>query len=115
MGRPNMGRPKVKPEHSPYRIAGNRIRIGGTAYGLAAELEDPGGWVWTMLTAMDGSRSLPEILERTRTAHPELTDATARSAADQLLASGYLEDAAAAIPATLTERDLITGRQAPVG
>ena len=102
-----MSRPKVKPEHSPYRIANNRIRIGGTAYGLAAEIEDPAGWVWTMLTAMDGSRSLPQIIEHTRTAHPELTDATAHSAADQLLASGHLEDAAAAIPGTLTERDLI--------
>lgn len=44
-----MSRPTVKPEHSPYRIAADRIRIGGDAYGLAAEIADPGGWVWTML------------------------------------------------------------------
>jgi hypothetical protein len=56
-----MLRPKVKPEHAPYRIArGRKIRIGGVSYGLAAELADPDGWVWTMLAAMDGSRSLPK-------------------------------------------------------
>jgi hypothetical protein len=41
----------VKPEHAPYRIAGGRIRIGGLSYGLAAEITDPDGWVWTMASA----------------------------------------------------------------
>jgi hypothetical protein len=36
-----MLRPKVKPEHAPYRIAGGKkIRIGGVSYGLAAEIAD---------------------------------------------------------------------------
>jgi hypothetical protein len=46
-----MLRPRVKPEHAPYRIAGGRIRIGGLSYGLAAEITDPDGWVWTMASA----------------------------------------------------------------
>lgn len=49
-----MLRPRVKPEHAPYRIAGGKIRIGGVSYGLAAEISDPDGWVWTMLAAMGG-------------------------------------------------------------
>ncbi len=44
-----MLRPRVKPEHAPYRIAGGKIRIGGVSYGLAGEILDPDGWVWTML------------------------------------------------------------------
>ncbi len=40
-----MLRPRVKPEHAPYRIAGGKFRIGGVSYGLAAEISDPDGWV----------------------------------------------------------------------
>ena len=66
----SMLRPRVKPEHTPYRIAGGKIRIGGVSYGLAAGISDPDGWVWTMLAAMDGSRGLPEIVAEVHTAHP---------------------------------------------
>jgi molybdopterin-synthase adenylyltransferase len=101
-----MLRPKVKPEHAPYRIAGGKLRIGGVSYGLAAEIPDRDGWVWTMLQAMDGTRSLPEIVEHVHTAHPGLPAGTLRRGAQQLVASGYVEDAAAPAPSSLTERDL---------
>ena len=65
-----MLRPRVKPEHAPYRVAGGKIRIGGVSFGLAAEVSDPDGWVWTMLSAMDGSRGLPEVIEHVHAAHP---------------------------------------------
>ena len=67
-----MLRPRVKPEHAPYRIAEGKIRIGGVSYGLAAEISDPDGWVWTMLAAMDGSRGLAEIIGQVHAAHPEV-------------------------------------------
>jgi hypothetical protein len=61
-----MLRPKVKPEHAPYRIAGGtKIRIGGVSYGLAAEIADPGGWVWAMLSAMAGSRGVQFLAAQT--------------------------------------------------
>lgn len=102
-----MLRPKVKPEHAPYRIAeGTKIRIGGVSYGLAAEIADPGGWVWTMLAAMDGSRSLPEIIGHVHARHPGQPVSTLEHGAGQLMASGYVEDAAGPVPAGLTERDL---------
>jgi molybdopterin-synthase adenylyltransferase len=101
-----MSRPRVKPEHASYRIAGGKIRIGGASYGLAAEIADPDGWVWTMLTAMDGSRGLPEIVELVHAAHPRQARGLLERGAGQLMASGYLEDAAAPVPAGLTERDI---------
>jgi molybdopterin-synthase adenylyltransferase len=101
-----MSRPRVKPEHAPYRVAGGKIRIGGVSYGLAAEISDPDGWVWTMLAAMDGSRGLAEIVEHVHTAHPDQPVAALRRGAEQLLASGYVEDAAGPVPPGLTERDI---------
>lgn len=101
-----MIRPRVKPEHAPYRIADGKIRIGGVSYGLAAEISDPDGWVWTMLVAMDGSRELPEIIEHVHTAHPGQPVDSLRRGAGQLLGTGYVEDAAGPVPDKLTERDL---------
>jgi molybdopterin-synthase adenylyltransferase len=100
-----MSRPRVKPEHAPYRIAGGKIRIGGVAYGLAAEMSDPDGWVWMMLSAMDGSRAPQEIVEYVQADYPAEPAAALRAAAQQLMASGYVEDAAGPLPSGLTERD----------
>lgn len=101
-----MRRPRVKPEHAPYRIAGGKIRIGGVSYGLAGEILDPDGWVWTMLNAMDGRRGLPEIVAQVHTAHPDQPADVLQRGAEQLLGTGYVEDAAGAVPAGLTERDI---------
>jgi molybdopterin/thiamine biosynthesis adenylyltransferase len=101
-----MLRPRVKPEHAPYRVAGGKIRIGGVSFGLAAEVSDPDGWVWTMLSAMDGSRDLPEIIEHVRAAHPAQAAGVLRRGALQLLRTGYVEDVAGPVPDGLTERDM---------
>jgi molybdopterin/thiamine biosynthesis adenylyltransferase len=102
-----MLRPRVKPEHAPYRIADGKIRIGGVSFGLAAEVRDPDGWVWTMLSAMDGSRGLPEIIECVHAAHPAQSVEVLRRGASQLLRTGYVEDVAGPVPDVLTERDLL--------
>ena len=101
-----MTRPRVKPEHAPYRVADGKIRIGGVSYGLAAELADPDGWVWTMLTAMDGTRDLPGIIKHVSQLHPGQPVARLRRGAAQLIATGYVEDVAAPVPAGLTNRDI---------
>jgi molybdopterin-synthase adenylyltransferase len=98
-------RPRVKPEHAPYRISGNRIRIGGVSYGIAAEIEDPAGFVWTLLESMDGTRSIPEIIGRTVKLHPESPLELVRAAVAQLIGSGYVEDAGAPDQVGLSERD----------
>jgi molybdopterin-synthase adenylyltransferase len=99
-------RPRVKPEHAPYRVAEGKIRIGGVSFGSAAEVSDPDGWVWTMLSAVDGSRGLPEIIEHVRAAHPAQAVGVLRRGALQLLRTGYVEDVAGPVPDGLTERDM---------
>src|SRR6201986_216949 len=101
-----MTRPRVKPEHAPYRVADGKIRIGGVSYGVAAELADPDGWVWTMLMAMDGTRDLPRIIEHVSQAHPGQPVAHLWRGAEQLLGTGYIEDVAAPVPARLSDRDM---------
>jgi molybdopterin-synthase adenylyltransferase len=103
---PVMSRPRVKPEHGPYRIAGGKVRIGGVSYGIAGEISDPDGWVWTMLSAMDGSRDMEEIVEHVHAAHQDQSVTVLRRGAEQLLTTGYVEDAAAAVPTGLTGRDI---------
>ena len=103
----HMLRPRVKAEHAPYRISGACLRIGGVSYGIAGEISDPDGWIWTMLSAMDGTRSLPEIIEQVRADHPDQPAELLSRGALELMASGYLEDAAGPVPPVLTERDLV--------
>jgi molybdopterin-synthase adenylyltransferase len=100
-----MRRPRVKPEHAPYRISGGRIRIGGVSYGIAAEISDPTGSVWTLLESMDGTRGIAEIVDRTVRSHPGEPADRVRAAVDQLIGSGYLEDAGAPDPVELSARD----------
>jgi molybdopterin/thiamine biosynthesis adenylyltransferase len=100
-----MRRPRVKPEHAPYRIGGGRIRIGGVSYGIAAEIEDPTGLAWTLLQSMDGTRSIGEIVGRARGRHPGASPESVRGALDQLIDAGYVEDAGAPDPPGLTARD----------
>jgi molybdopterin/thiamine biosynthesis adenylyltransferase len=101
-----MARPRIKPEHAPWRISGHRIRIGGASYGLAAEIEDRAGWIWTLLQTMDGTRTPADIVARVVELHPGESAETVRGALAQVTESGYAEDAGALTPAELTDRDL---------
>jgi molybdopterin/thiamine biosynthesis adenylyltransferase len=98
-------RPRIKPEHAPYRIAAGRIRLGGVAYGSAAEIADPAGSVWTLLRCMDGSLGIEQIVARTVDRHPAATPASVRDAVQLLVDAGYVEDAGGPDPSQLTERD----------
>jgi molybdopterin/thiamine biosynthesis adenylyltransferase len=98
-------RPRVKPEHRPYRISGNRIRIGGGVFRVAGEVNDPTGAVWTLLTAMDGTRTREEIIAYVIAAHPDERPRAVDAGMDTFINAGHVEDAAAADPAVLTERD----------
>jgi molybdopterin/thiamine biosynthesis adenylyltransferase len=100
-----MKRPRIKPEHSPYRISGGRIRLGGLSYGSAAEVADPDGAVWTLLESTDGTRSREQIVARVMALHPAERPEAVGAALEQFVESGYVEDAGAPDPAELTERD----------
>jgi molybdopterin-synthase adenylyltransferase len=100
-----MRRPRLKPEHVPYRIGGSQIRIGGVSYGIAAEITDQAGWVWTLLQSMDGSRSPAGIVEEVASKHPGESRREVQAGLDQLIDAGYVEDADAVDPVGITERD----------
>lgn len=97
--------PRVKPEHAAYRIAGGRIRLGGVAYGIAAELPDPDGLLWTLLESMDGTRSRDAIITAVRSQHPTSSQHAVKKLLDQLELSGYVEDSGSTDPEALTSRD----------
>ena len=63
--------PRIKAEHAPYRTAGEKIRIGGGVHGVAAEITDPGGWLWSLLCAIDGSSEPAHIIRQVCRAHPD--------------------------------------------
>ncbi|MEV6983010.1 ThiF family adenylyltransferase [Sphaerisporangium sp. NPDC051017] len=100
-----MRRPRVKAEHRPHRYADGTVRIGGEIYGVAAEIDDPDGWVWTALSLMDGTLPTAEVISLLSGIFPEMTATQAESVVTQLVASGYVEDAAATPPPELSPRE----------
>ncbi|MGA8114915.1 MAG: ThiF family adenylyltransferase [Actinocatenispora sp.] len=97
-----MRHPRVKPEHLPFRLPDGSIRIGGTVYGISAEIADPTGTVWSVLALLDGTRTATEIVSRL----PGVALKDVNAIVSQLAAAGYVEDADAPAPVELTARDL---------
>ncbi|MGW1497718.1 hypothetical protein ACWCQW_03865 [Streptomyces mirabilis] len=65
-------RPRSKPGHQPYRTIEGNVRIGSVIHGIGAEIEDPQGWVWTLVETMDGTREPSAVVGEVLRAHPEL-------------------------------------------
>ena len=100
-----MRKPRIKPEHAAYRTTEGNIRIGGGVYGIAAEINDPGGWLWSLVTAIDGTAEPAQIVGRVRRAHPDAAEADVQDALESLIGAGYVEDAAAGVPADFSLRE----------
>ncbi|MFB9905838.1 ThiF family adenylyltransferase [Allokutzneria oryzae] len=98
-------KPRVKPEHAPHRIAVDRIRIGGSVHGIATEVADPTGAVWTLLESLDGTRSAGEIVDHVAARHPDTRREDIRGVLGQLIGMGYIEDTRATEPDDLTARE----------
>ncbi|MGW5355551.1 HesA/MoeB/ThiF family protein [Streptomyces sp. NPDC004031] len=94
-----MLRPRVKPEHSGYRTVDGKVRLGSVVYGIGVEIDDPDGWVWALVRALDGTRTAPEAARLVAAAYPAVTAAEAEQAVAELAEAGHLEDAAAPAPA----------------
>ncbi len=103
----SMRRPRIKPEHRAYRTVDGHIRIGSVVHGIGAEVRDPDGWVWTLVEAMDGTRGAEGVVDEVSRRHPglRLPAADIVQAMTDLAAAGYVEDAGAATPAELSERE----------
>ncbi|MET8829935.1 ThiF family adenylyltransferase [Streptomyces sp. NPDC004610] len=95
----------MKPEHRAYRTVDGHVRIGSVVYGIGAEIADPHGWVWLLVEAMDGSRDPAAVVACVREAHPAVGADDVRQAMADLLAAGFVEDAAAPVPVSDRERE----------
>src|SRR5580658_325290 len=100
-----MIRPRIKPEHLPFRLNGGLIRIGGMVGGIAGEIEDPTGSIWSLLEYMDGTRDIDRIVRAVIAAHPSETAGNVRDAIAAMTESGYVEDAGSPDPAELSNRE----------
>lgn len=98
-------KPRVKPQHLPFRVDGGPIRIGGMVGGIASEIDDPTGSVWSLLESMDGTRSIGQIVRDVIGRHPQETEGDVRDAIADMIDSGYIEDAASPDPAELSDRE----------
>ncbi len=74
-------------------------------HGIAAEIADPDGWIWSLVTAIDGTAGPDAIVGRVRRAHPDAAAADVLDALDCLIGAGYVEDAAAGVPADFSARE----------
>lgn len=102
---PALLRPRVKPEHRPYRTVAGHVRIGSVVHGIGAEIEDPRGWVWELIQAMDGTREPERIAVEVAAAHPAPDANDVFQAMADLRQAGFLEDAAAGIPTVFSARE----------
>ncbi|MCX4744601.1 TOMM precursor leader peptide-binding protein [Kitasatospora sp. NBC_01287] len=93
-----MLRPRIKPEHSGYRTVSGTVRLGSVIYGIGVEIDDPSGWVWTLVQAMDGGRTPDELGRLVAATHPEVTATEVVQAITDLQAAGHLEDTGAPAP-----------------
>ncbi|WP_328873625.1 ThiF family adenylyltransferase [Streptomyces sp. NBC_00287] len=102
-----MRRPRIKPEHRAYRTVDGHVRIGSVVHGIGAEVKDPDGWVWTLVEAMDGTRSAADIVAEVSRRHPELRlpAPDIAEAITDLTTAGYVEDAGASPPEELSEHE----------
>ncbi|MFI5753662.1 HesA/MoeB/ThiF family protein [Streptomyces sp. NPDC051569] len=99
--------PRIRPEHSPHRYDDGTIRIGAGIYPIAAEIKDASGRVWAALGLMDGRHTPEQIALALRERDASLSEDTAANLVDQLMSSGYIEEAETPAPAGLSCREMV--------
>jgi len=101
-----MLRPRIKGIHKPVRLTPTLINIGGRQLGIGAELDDEDGDRWLLLGLMDGTRTRAEIVTALRAERPELSPEEVADSIQALIDAGYVEDAAAPPPPTLSPAEI---------
>ncbi|SCF10251.1 Molybdopterin or thiamine biosynthesis adenylyltransferase [Micromonospora viridifaciens] len=101
-----MRRPRIKGIHKPVRLSPTLINIGGRQLGIGAEIDDEDGSLWSLLGLMDGTRTRPEIIAALTAERPDLATEEAADALQTIIDAGYVEDAAAPPPASLSPAEI---------
>ncbi|MGH3757613.1 ThiF family adenylyltransferase [Actinophytocola sp.] len=101
--------PRIKREHRPVRHGDDQVRIGGDVPGITARIADPDGWVWALLGTLDGTRTVDQVVAELVRRFPARPAAGVRDEVlrdlDELIAAGYVEDAAERPPEALSARE----------
>jgi molybdopterin-synthase adenylyltransferase len=101
-------RPRTKPSLSPFRTAAGVILLSRDVYGLARQVhDDEHGTIWRLLGLLDGTRSVPAIIELLREQDPSLEAVEIRQAIRRLQRLGIVEDAGLAPPAEFSPEELL--------
>ncbi|MCX4473550.1 ThiF family adenylyltransferase [Micromonospora sp. NBC_01655] len=74
--------------------------------GIGAEIDDEDGFLWSLLRLMDGTRTRAEIVDALLTERPDLTADETTDAMRTIIDAGYVEDAAAPPPPTLSPAEI---------
>ena len=82
------------------------MRLGSGLYGLATEVADPDGRWWTLISALDGSRTVEQIADRVCRAYADMTPEDVAEALRELTAAGHIDDGAAPPPTDFTPREI---------
>lgn len=98
--------PRVKPAHNPVRLPDGTIHLGGPLYGVAAQLDDTDGTVWRLIGLLDGARELDAVVAEIGRTDPDLDERSIRDSVATLIEMGFVEDAGAPVPATLSAAEI---------
>lgn len=101
-----MLKPCIKGIHKPLRLNPTLINIGGRQMGIGAEIEDEDGALWLLLGLMDGSRTREEIVAALIAQRPDMTVDETTDAMQTIIEAGYVEDAAAPAPDSLSPSEI---------
>ena len=101
-----MRRPQIKGIHKPVRLTPTLINIGGRQMGIGAELDDEDGSLWRLLSLMDGTRTREEIVAALTAERPGMPEGEAAEALQAIIDAGYVEDAAAPPPPSLSPAEI---------
>jgi thiazole/oxazole-forming peptide maturase SagC family component len=100
-------RPRLKSVFPPMPAGERTIAIGGSDYGLAAELgDDEAGHLRQLLELLDGSRTRDQVVSELRRTDPGLPAEDVVVAIDDLAEAGYVDDAAAPVPGVFSAAEV---------
>jgi molybdopterin-synthase adenylyltransferase len=100
---------RIKPGHSLIRLDNGAVWIGPPMHGLATELVDESGVLWSVCERLDGSRSRRALVAEVLAEHSGNAEITAEEIGeiiDFCIDSGWVLDTAAPIPPELSDREI---------
>jgi len=100
---------RIKQGQSLYRVESGAVWLGPQLPGLATELSDENGVVWSICERLDGTRSREALVAEVSAGHAAGSETTAGEIGeiiDFLIESGWVLDTTAPVPPELSDREI---------